>query len=620
MPKTRRPADESGPGPAFRIGLAAEHDVPDPVKPVGIRDIVRYTLRRFQALLRIPRPRSPTTLYAAHFNLREPPFSIAPDPAFLYMSSRHQEALGHLLYGTGQYGGFVQLTGEVGTGKTTIVRTLLTQKMDSVDVAMIHNPRQNELEFVASICDELGVAYDRPPASIKPLVDALNEHLLKAHAAGRRTVLIIDEAQNLDPAVLEQVRLLTNLETDKEKLLRIMLIGQPELIDLLARPDLRQLASRITARFHLTPLSLAETRQYIVHRLQVAGGASDLFSEAALRRVHHHARGIPRQINIICDRALLGAYARGLRTVTPEVVDQAAAEALGQEIPAPGGSGPLAALRRLLPGGGFPLRWIEGALAVAALIVAGVLLSERLNRRAPEAPAAQPVAATAAAAPAPPQPDPVPAQPAAPLDAGVGALRATAQPLPVVMARLIGLWNPKITIAKGDNVCHALAAQGLECYRGNGQWSDLAQMNRPAILSLSIDGDTQYALLRSLNADNAVLDSASGPLRLPLAQLQPLWSGEFLLLWQRETEQTELTQGSRGPGVVWLRQRLARAEGRSLTPPVPASFGPELRSEVMKFQSSHGLDADGVAGTRTLILLSDIGRPAGTPVLAETGG
>ena len=276
-------------------------------------------------------------MYAAHFNLREPPFSIAPDPAFLYMSARHQEALGHLLYGTGQYGGFVQLTGEVGTGKTTIVRTLLSQKLGNVDVAMIHNPRQNELEFVASICDELGVAYPKPAESIKILVDALNEHLLRAHADGRRTVLIIDEAQNLDPKVLEQVRLLTNLETDKEKLLRIMLIGQPELIELLARPDLRQLASRITARYHLMPLTLAETTHYIIHRVQVAGGPADLFADAAMKRVHRYSHGIPRQINIICDRALLGAYAKGLRTVRPEIVDHAAAETLGS---APAGAPP----------------------------------------------------------------------------------------------------------------------------------------------------------------------------------------------------------------------------------------------------------------------------------------
>ncbi len=321
-----------------------------------------------------------TPLYAAHYHLREPPFSIAPDPAFLYMSSRHQEALGHLLYGTGQYGGFVQLTGEVGTGKTTIVRTLLAQKLDNVDIAMIHNPRQNEVEFVASILDELGVDYakrtgDPAAQSIKTLVDALNQHLLASHAAGRRTVLIIDEAQNLPTPVLEQVRLLTNLETDKEKLLRIMLIGQPELGDLLARPELRQLASRITARFHLTPLTVAETILYVTHRLQVVGGPSDLFTDTAMRRVHHYARGIPRQINILCDRALLGAYARGLRAVTPAIVDQAAAEVLGT---APHRSSFSELAGRLRPRA-MPLPWVESALAIAALLIAGVLLNQSLN-------------------------------------------------------------------------------------------------------------------------------------------------------------------------------------------------------------------------------------------------
>ncbi|MDB5975338.1 MAG: hypothetical protein JWR07_2098 [Nevskia sp.] len=557
-------------------------------------------------------------MYAAHFNLREPPFSIAPDPAFLYMSSRHQEALGHLLYGTGQYGGFVQLTGEVGTGKTTIVRTLLSQKLGNVDVAMVHNPRQNELEFVASICDELGVKYEKPPTSIKALVDALNEHLLKTHAVGHRTVLIIDEAQQLDPKVLEQVRLLTNLETDKEKLLRIMLIGQPELIELLARPDLRQLASRITARYHLTPLSVAETIQYISHRLQVAGGASDLFADAAMRRVHHYAHGIPRQINIICDRALLGTYAKGYRTVTAEIVDHAATEALGLDHK-PRTASPMDRLRQWLPAG-IPLRWIEGALAVAALIVAGVLLSERLGRHQPEA--APGAAATAPVASLPPPASSVAAPTPPPaIDAGVGALRATAQPLPAVMARLIGLWNPKITVPRGENVCHALSQQGLECYHANGSWADLAQLNRPAVLSLNLDsGKTQYVLLSALNGDSAVLDSGSGPLRLAQAQLEPLWNGEFLLLWQRDADAAAIGPGAHGAGVVWLRQRLAQAQGKSLTPPVPASYGPELRSQVVDFQNAHGLDADGVAGIRTLIMLSNIGHTAGTPVLAENGG
>jgi general secretion pathway protein A len=575
-------------------------------------------------------------VYTAHFNLREPPFSIAPDPAFLYMSSHHQEALGHLLYGTGQYGGFVQLTGEVGTGKTTIVRTLLTQKLDSVDVAMVHNPRQSELEFVASICDELGAAYDKPAGSIKTLVDALNEHLLKAHAAGRRTVLIIDEAQNLAPAVLEQVRLLTNLETDKEKLLRIMLIGQPELIELLGRPELRQLASRITARYHLTPLTVVETMQYIIHRLQVAGGASDLFNDAAMRRVHHYAAGIPRQINIICDRALLGAYAKGVRTVTPEIVDHAAAEALGTGVAPQRSAGLRQTLRRRLPAA-LPLRWVEGALAVAALIVAGVVLGQMLGQRhkADAAAAAQAVetpaapsatTATVAAVPAAPAPAPAaaaaaaPASPA-PMDADLGALRATAQPLPEVMERLIGLWNPKITIPRGENVCRALSSHGLECYRSNGQWADLVQLNRPAILGLNIaEGKTQYVLLRALNGDSAVFDSAAGPLRLPLAQLDNLWSGDFLLLWQRQTEATTIGPGMRGSSVVWLRQRLARAQGRNLDPPIPVQYGPELRAQLMDFQNAHGLDADGIAGIRTLILLSEVGRAAGTPVLSENGG
>jgi general secretion pathway protein A len=611
------------------------------IKPPLPSAILRSLSELFALEPPLARPPSRPIVYTAHFNLREPPFSIAPDPAFLYMSSHHQEALGHLLYGTGQYGGFVQLTGEVGTGKTTIVRTLLTQKLDNVDVAMVHNPRQNELEFVASICDELGVSYAKPPGSIKVLVDALNEHLLKAHAAGRRTVLIIDEAQNLDTGVLEQVRLLTNLETDKEKLLRIMLIGQPELIELLGRPELRQLASRITARYHLTPLTAVETMQYIIHRLQVAGGASDLFSDTGMKRVHHFAAGIPRQINIICDRALLGAYAKGVRTVTPEIVDHAAAEALGTGIAAQRPRHWLEVLRQRLPGA-LPLRWVEGALAVAALIVTGVLLSQMLGQhhkttppavaaaaQAAETPATPAPATPPAATPATPAATPAPAAPpaaatpapAAPVDADLGALRATAQPLPAVMAQLIGLWNPKITIPRGENVCRSLSRQGLECYRSDGQWADLAQLNRPAILSLNIaEGKTQYVLLRALSGDAAVFDSAAGPLRLPLSQLEGLWSGEFLLLWQRQTDSTSIGPGMRGNSVVWLRERLAQAQGRNLAPPVPVQYGPELRAQLMDFQNAHGLDADGVAGIRTLILLSEIGRPASTPVLSENGG
>ncbi|MDB5986280.1 MAG: hypothetical protein JWR16_1333 [Nevskia sp.] len=555
-------------------------------------------------------------MYAAYFSLREPPFSIAPDPSFLYLSAGHQEALGHLLYGTGQYGGFVQLTGEVGTGKTTIVRSLLAQKLDNVDVAMIHNPRQSELEFVASICDELGVSYPQPATSIKTLVDALNEYLLKAHAAGRRTVLIIDEAQNLAPSVLEQVRLLTNLETDKEKLLRIMLIGQPELATLLERPDLRQLASRITARAQLKALQPSDTERYIVHRLRVANGAADLFSSAAIRRVHRYTQGIPRLINIVCDRALLGAYARGLRTVTPEVVNQAAAEALGLEQRTPAWK---RWLSQLLPRR-VPLLYVEAALAIATLVVAGVIAAQLLGdkhatRPAAAAPADAPAEAAANASATLPTTAAVVA-PAAPVDVDVGALRATAQPLPLVMSRLIGLWDDTIHIARGDTVCRALAASKLGCYRGQGDWAALQGINRPAILTLQLpEGATQYVLLRGLNEDHAVLDTGSGPLRLPISQLGELWTGEFLVLWRKDIDDTLIAPTARGNSVRWLRTRLAQAAGHKLTPPVSDQFDSDLRKSLTQFQSDHGLEADGRAGVRSLMALADIDRAVGTPTL-----
>lgn len=269
-------------------------------------------------------------MYEAHFHFRQAPFSIAPDPEFLYLSDGHREALAHLTYGL-SHGGFVLITGEVGTGKTTLLRNLLKQTPDDLDVAFVLNPRLTVRELLETLCDELGVA-DRPTAgaSVKQYIDALNRHLLETHRRGRGTVVIIDEAQNLSPAVLEQIRLLTNLETDKRKLLRIILIGQPELDDMLARNDLRQLAQRITARYHLGSLAREDTYAYVVHRLARAGGNPHLFTRAALRRLFAISHGVPRVINLVADRALLGAYAQGRGRVSGPLVSRAAAEVLGR--------------------------------------------------------------------------------------------------------------------------------------------------------------------------------------------------------------------------------------------------------------------------------------------------
>ena len=289
-------------------------------------------------------------MYTAFFGLGEKPFAITPDPRYLFLSERHAEALAHLLYGINEAGGFVQLTGEVGTGKTTIVRTLLGQIPEDAEVALILNPHITPAELLLTICEELRVSVrESERTSVKALVDALNRHLLDAYSRGRRVVVIVDEAQNLSAEVLEQVRLLTNLETATQKLLQIILIGQPELREVLQRVELRQLAQRITGRYHLAPLSRRETAGYVRHRLRVAGATTELFTKSALGEVHRLSRGIPRIINVVCDRALLGAYTLDEHRVTTSLVRRSLSEVYGRSV--------------------IPLwsRWVAGAAAVASL-------------------------------------------------------------------------------------------------------------------------------------------------------------------------------------------------------------------------------------------------------------
>jgi len=314
-------------------------------------------------------------LYPKYFGLSEASFSITPDPQYLFLSEQHREALAHLLYGAGEGGGFVLLTGEVGTGKTTVCRAFLEQLPPEVDVALILNPAVSSIELLRGICDEFRIQVGEHERTSKQLVDRINDFLLQAHANGRRPVLMIDEAQNLRPKVLEQIRLLTNLETPKHKLLQIFLVGQPELRTLLGRPGLRQLDQRITARFHLKPLSARETGEYIRHRLAVGGVERPLFTPAAIRRIHALSGGVPRLINILCDRALLGAYVSRSAHVTPRIVDRSAQEVKGEAaLPSPprrmGRALVAASLVAALIGGWWIRGWLEaggsGAVALAA--------------------------------------------------------------------------------------------------------------------------------------------------------------------------------------------------------------------------------------------------------------
>jgi general secretion pathway protein A len=275
-------------------------------------------------------PPYPPRMILAHYGLREPAFSITPDPRFVFLSERHRDGLAHLLFGIGQGGGggFVQLTGEVGTGKTTLCRLLLDQLPANTRVALILNPLLSPVELLEAIARELHIPLRGRLGQHKRLVDALNTYLLQAYAEGLRVVLIIDEAQDLSPAALEQVRLLTNLETPQQKLLQIVLLGQPELREMIGKRELRQLAQRITARFHLTPLDATESESYLRHRFAVAGGGRFPFTAGAVRRLHKRAGGIPRLLNILAERALLAGYVLERVDVDAKMVDRAAAEVL----------------------------------------------------------------------------------------------------------------------------------------------------------------------------------------------------------------------------------------------------------------------------------------------------
>jgi general secretion pathway protein A len=322
-------------------------------------------------------------MYKKYFGFRKPPFSIAPDPRYLYMSEQHREALAHLVYGIKSDCGFVMLTGEVGTGKTTICRRLLEQLPKNCIVAFIINPKLSAEELLAAICDEFGIKYPKRKTGTKVLVDLLNAYLLEVHASHRRALLIIDEAQNLSNEVLEQIRLLTNLETNERKLLQIILLGQPELRAKLARPELRQLAQRIVARYHLGPLSKGEVSRYVNHRLQVAGARAGLFSPSSLRRLYGLSAGIPRTINAICDRSLLGACVQNKLGVDRGTLAKAAREVLGET-----------------PGLGRGYRKVAVWLLAAILLIsAGVLLTVLYQRKLSGVAANLPSALTESAKP-----------------------------------------------------------------------------------------------------------------------------------------------------------------------------------------------------------------------------
>jgi general secretion pathway protein A len=528
-------------------------------------------------------------MYASYFGLKYEPFSIAPDPRYLFMSERHREALAHLLYGLGAGGGFVLLSGEIGTGKTTVCRLFLERVPANCNVAYIFNPKLTVAELLQSICDEFHLPVrpkDGAPATVKDYLDPLNEFLLQAHGEGRNNVLIIDEAQNLSAEVLEQLRLLTNLETPERKLLQIVLIGQPELRNMLARPELEQLAQRVVARYHLDALTPAETAHYIQHRCEVAGLSRPLpFERKALARIHQLARGVPRRINLLCDRALLGAFANSQAAVDRKTVDRAAGEVFDVPVAA-------------------PAAWRRTAAVLGVGLVAGAGLVATATRLAQEA--GEPVASIEVPA--------VAARPADAASTAVAAAAPVAEPKPAgappallrdrdeAWRELAQAW--KAEAGEGDP-CKALQKEQLHCFSKNLNLALIRELGRPGVVTLDAgSGAPSYAVLTALTRDSATLRAAGTEQTVTLAALAARWHGDFATLWRVPPGYDARGVNPNGATQDWIVQQLATVNG--LSDEGGRRDAAALRSQLRAFQLSQGLVADGQVGPMTFMQLNRV--------------
>ncbi len=542
-------------------------------------------------------------MYSNYFGLSEPPFAIAPDPRFLYMSEQHREALAHLLYGINSNGGFVLLTGEVGTGKTTVSRCLLEQLPENTEVAFVLNPQFSATELLDAICDDLLINCPKD-GELKEYVDAINEHLLANHRAGRHTVLIIDEAQNLSVEVLETIRLLTNLETNTQKLLQIILIGQPELLEKLSKPELRQVNQRITARYHLHALSQEELPAYIAHRLSVAGVDGQLFPPSSIKRLYKLTQGIPRLVNIICDRALLGAYVQRENRVEENTLGKAANEVFGEGASHGLASGkrritrPVALAASLLLAVGLGAtvysalpenQLIQSAQNVTSeLINTGISKAESLQASQPTVTRGQELS------------NPANWQ----WPTGTDTARTEVQAYKTLMAE----WNLTYEPRKQPAVCRFAQTNGLRCLFNIGSLEELINLNRPAVINLfNAKGQNFFATLIGVEEGIARVSIAGEIRRVKVEDLKLWVVGKYTVVWRvPEHYKAPIHPGTTGPEVIWLDRQLALAQSRAPRYFRLQTYDSGLVRQVKRFQTSHGLVPDGVVGPHTAILLNSV--------------
>lgn len=540
-------------------------------------------------------------MYCSFFGFREKPFTITPNPRFIFLSKNHKDAFAHLLYGIDNHAGFIELTGEVGTGKTTVLRTLLYQlDTDSYRTALIFNPSLSALELLQNINYEFGISCKEQ--SNAPLLHSLNQFLLEQNAAGRTVVLVIDEAQNLETKVLEQIRLISNLETEKDKLIQIVLVGQPELREKLKKPELRQLSQRITVRYHLCPMDFDDTVEYIEHRLEVAAGRKlEIFSPGALKRVFRCTGGLPRLINAICDRVLLIAYTKENRQVTARMVDEAFRDVRKQESRTP--------LSRIL----------RYAAAVAAVVIIAACWYALFGG------SAGPGTISASSEDTVMAPRPPKTAATADLATRVSARSANESAADAFNA-IARIWGVAPVAAAQSSAGHAdleeyAEQSGLVLSRNSSNLGALLRLDYPAILELSLPGGKERRYVALLGTEgNRLIVAATINDRTILNsnELEKLWLGRSYLPWKNALNLPLVSRaGDSGTTISEIKHLLAKAGYFNGQP--TEDFDEAMLAAVKAFQAAQGIEADGVVGGQTLLLLYRAGGTVAAPRLVKKG-
>ena len=567
------------------------------------------------------------SIYLQHFALKREPFSIVPDPDFLYPSHQHRQAVAHLKYGLDREGGFILLTGEVGTGKTTLTRTMLQRIPAHVRVAYVLNSKLNETDLLASICDELAIKLPKNKnlSFLKICIDALNQDLLVSHAKGQKTLIVIEEAQNLSADVLETLRLLSNLETNTHKLLHILLVGQPELLEILRQKQLRQLNQRVVSRFHLLPLDQSELPNYINHRLHHAGAAGPIFGQGCTKVLFRLTKGVPRLINLICHQSLLAAYSLGVKTVSPALVKDASVEILSGL----GNGRPNTSNRPL----------IVGLLVILILVSVFIFLpgstldswrelvaidessSEVVTPKGGNMVLEQEFPVDSVIEDVPENYDDlliIEDLATNLVEQSTSLLAATEEDMinlvltetsnPLV--NLLAAWSIDSSEVYSTEVFSGIAATfGLQSEKvtNAAPWM-LNAIDRPGLVVLDEgDGLLKSYLLSKFNEDSVTLITKDGEIYFDLEQFLNRWTGSFLYLWRPHKEFDLLMQGDIDKlAMHWLQERLSLGGDGIEKVITGGRYTEAVKDQVIEFQRRHDLSADGIVGRQTLMRLNEL--------------